>query len=109
MRTQHRQHIRLEIDDNLPLYYVHGAFGGANQAGELEVNIYSDSEDLPAPATIVMTQDGQTLTTDEDEVDREVTSIIRTVHSRFLLDADAARALASWLMNEADKLDGGVY
>ena len=39
--------LKFRRDPDLPLPLVHGVFGGVNPMGEIELNFFSESEDLP--------------------------------------------------------------
>ncbi|MDO5536069.1 MAG: hypothetical protein Q4F72_00860 [Desulfovibrionaceae bacterium] len=104
MNKETRQRIVIEMDDNLPVHYTHGFIGGPNQLNEIEINLYSECEDLPGPADLTLTEDGQVLTdTTYDEPDR---ARVRTIHTRTVIDAYTARSLARWLYAQADRVDG---
>ena len=108
MGKNYTQHFQLQIDDDLPLFYVHGAYGGVNNAGELEVNLFTDSEALPAPTILSVNQDGETVSVDSPYERKDTVNIVRTVHSRFLLTADNAANLVRWLLEHLDIAEDGT-
>ncbi len=107
MGNNFTQHYLLELDEDLPLSYVHGAYGGVNNAGELEVNFFTDSEALPPPTTLSVNQDGETVAAESPYEKKDTTNIVRTVHSRILLDAENASNLVRWLLEHLDIADDG--
>ena len=102
------QHYQLQIDEDLPLYYVHGSYGGVNSAGELEVNLFTDSEALPSPTILSINQDGETVSAESPYERKDTLNIVRTVHSRLLLTADNAANLVRWILDHLDIAEDGT-
>lgn len=95
-----------KIDPDTPLLPVHGVVGGVTQSGSLEVLFYTEQEVLPAPASVLTSEDG-TIVNEEDvrqeqEEHPSVRRFTRQVHSRFQLTESQTRHLISWLMSQVE-------
>ncbi len=108
MGKNYTQHVLLQIDENLPLSYVHGAYGGVNNAGELEINLFTDSEALPTPTIVSINQEGETVSVETPYERKDTLNVVRTVHSRLLLTADNAANLVRWLLEHLDIAEDGT-
>ena len=100
-------HIMLEMDDDLPLSYVHGVFGEINTIGELEVNLYTEADALPTAAIGTINEDGEVASVEYPDTPNGTAEIVRTVHTRLLLNADTASLLARWLIEHLDIDENG--
>lgn len=93
------------------LYPAHGIWGGINLQGEIELNFYSESEKIPAHTEQFVNPDGSL--EQELPVYQDKQEIVRTVHSRLLLNYQTARLLLEWLEEKVGELEtdknGSVY
>ncbi|MDO4839785.1 MAG: hypothetical protein Q3990_03840 [Desulfovibrionaceae bacterium] len=101
-------HIDLVIDENLPLNYVHGVFGTINNSGELEANLYTETEGLPTPAIGTINEEGEVASIEYPDTPEGTLLINRTVHTRLLLTAETAAVLARWLIERIDVAEDGT-
>ena len=88
---------------NTPLYPAHGVWGGINMQGEIELNFYSESEKLPTYTEQFVHPDGSLEPQAPDF--REKQEMIRTVHSRLVLNYQTARMLLEWLDERVGELE----
>ncbi len=101
------QKLIIEMDPDLPLQTIHGVMGGINQAGEIEMNFFTECESLPCPTEIVFTASGEFVSETPLEGDEDEHSITRTIHTRAVIQPRQARAMVTWLMQLLDSLDAG--
>lgn len=98
--------IRYEYEKtpNCQIIYAHGVWGGINPHGEIELNLYSESDKLPATAERIINMDGSVgpETTPEDQ---QTKTLVRTVHARVLVNHQTARAIIDWLQDKVQALD----
>ena len=90
-----------------PLLYVHGAWGGINPHGEIEMNLYSESEKMPANSRREVYSDG-TLGPEQTSLDDDVKMVVRTFQAKVLLSYQTAKAVLVWLEDrvKAMEMDG---
>ena len=98
--------IRYEYVQNpdVRMQYAHGVWGGVNPQGEIEVNFYLESDKMPPYSERLVAPDGsfghEVIPQDED-----LRTVVRTLHSRVILNYHAARAVLEWLEDKLDLLD----
>lgn len=106
----HRIRYEYEHDPKARLNYAHGVWGGINPQGEIEINFYVESDKMPPYSERLVAPDG-TFGHEMAPHDSEVRPIIRSIHSRVLLNYHTARSLLEWLEDKIDALeieDGGA-
>ncbi|MBQ7456154.1 MAG: hypothetical protein IJS54_00880 [Desulfovibrio sp.] len=92
-----------KLDPHANLFKTHGVWGGHNSQGEIEINFYIESEKLPEFTEQIVAPDG---TLDHElYLERDEKEVIRTIHSRVLLDYRTARAFMEWLEEKINDLE----
>jgi|GEM_PF-201780 len=86
------------------LIYAHGVWGGINPHGEIELNLYSESDKLPASAERMVNLDG-TVGPETTSDDQHTKTLVRTIHARVLVNYQTARAVIDWLQEKVQALD----
>ena len=90
--------LKFRRDPDLPLPLVHGVFGGVNPMGEIELNFFSESEDLPDRVErLVSNADGAVLSEDVIASDPEARHVTRNIVSRIVVTYATAQAIKAWL------------
>ena len=91
-------------DPDVRMRYAHGVWGGINPQGEIEVNFYLESDKMPPYSECLVAPDGSF----GHEViphDEELRTVVRTLHSRVILNYHTARAVLAWLEDKLNLLD----
>lgn len=98
--------IRYEYEKNpkCQLIYAHGVWGGINPHGEIELNLYSESDKLPSTAERIINADGS-VGPEMSPEDQQTKTLVRTVHARVLVSHQTARAIIEWLQEKVQALD----
>ena len=92
-----------KLEPEAKIFKAHGVWGGHNAQGEIEINFYIESEKLPEFTEQIVAPDG---TLDHElYTEREDKEVIRTIHSRLLLDYRTARAFLEWLEEKINDLE----
>ena len=91
-------------DPGTRVQYAHGVWGGINPQGEIEVNFYLESDKMPPYSERLVASDGS-FGHEIAPYDTEVRTVIRTIHSRVILNYHTARAVLEWLEDKLDMLD----
>ena len=90
--------LKFRRDPDLPLPLVHGVFGGVNPMGEIELNFFTESEDLPDRVErLVSNADGAVLSEDVIASDPEARHVTRSIVSRIVVTYATAQAIRTWL------------
>ena len=90
--------LKFRRDPDLPLPLVHGVFGGVNPMGEIELNFFAESEDLPDRVErLVSNADGAVLNEEIITGDPEARHVTRTIVSRIVVTYATAQAIRTWL------------
>ena len=98
--------LKFRRDPDLPLPLVHGVFGGVNPMGEIELNFFSESEDLPDRVErLVSNADGAVLSEDIVPGDAEARHVTRNVVSRVVVTYATAQAIKTWLEDQIKVMD----
>ncbi len=105
MAQRHKQIFTVEMDKDLPILPFHGVMGGVNQAGEIEMNFFTECDALPEPRDLMVTESGEIMSEDTERYENEPRHILRTINCRTVLTQEQAKTLCAWLMNQIDALD----
>ena len=90
--------LKFRRDPDLPLPLVHGVFGGVNPMGEIELNFFAESEDLPDRVErLVSNADGAVLNEEIISGDPEARHVTRTIVSRIVVTYATAQAIRTRL------------
>lgn len=103
--TSTKYKIRFQRDPKLPLHLAHGVWGGINQQAEIEMNFFSESEDLPDQVERLVMTDGTVVHEEVVGEDPDVRHMTRTVVARLVVSYETARSLVNWLDDQLDLLD----
>ena len=92
--------------DGLSPKVAHGVYGGAIQNDLIEMEFFSESEDLTGTSTVSYDEMGNPVV-DEDTVDEYMRprKIVRTIHSRIVVSRATARNIVSWMHDVLDNMD----
>jgi hypothetical protein len=90
-------------DADARVQYAHGVWGGINPQGEVEVNFYLESDKIPPYSERLVAPDGS-FGHEIAPYDAEVRTVVRTIHSRVILNYHTARAVLEWLEDKLDML-----
>jgi hypothetical protein len=93
-----------ESDEERPLIFAHGVWGGLNPHGQIEMNLYTESDRLPESSEREILPDGS-VGPEVALMDPEVKTIVRTIHARVVIDHRTARALLEWLQEKVENLE----
>lgn len=109
MDKRYKEYVTVELDPNLRTDYLHGVMGRVTPIGEIEMDFFYDTEDLPEPGELIL-EAGGTMVTEEhlDEMlhtGPTVRNVTRTIHTRTLLSVEQARSLAQWLLDKIDEAE----
>lgn len=85
---------RNSLPDNLPIYYVHGLFGGIGPTGELMAYLYEDGPRMPRAFHAEVSSDGGTITSIEP---LEPTTAERRVLAKLVVPVAVAEGMVEWL------------
>ena len=90
--------LKFRRDPDLPLPLAHGVFGGVNPMGEIELNFFAESEDLPDRVErLISNADGAVLNEEIISGDPEARHVTRTIVSRIVVTYATAQAIRTWL------------
>jgi hypothetical protein len=93
-----------EQDQHTRVRYAHGVWGGVNPQGEIELNFYTESDKIPAFSECAVLPDGSP-GPEMAPFDEGVKMITRHIHSRIILNGNAARAVVEWLNLQVSSLE----
>lgn len=98
--------IRYEYDQTpeTRIQYAHGVWGGINPQGEIEMNFYTESDKLPPYSERIIAPDGS-FGHELAPYDENLKLIVRTIHSRLILNYHTARAILEWLQEKVETLE----
>lgn len=86
------------------LQYAHGVWGGINPQGEIEMNFYTESDKLPPYSERLLAADGS-FGPETAPQDENVKMVMRTIHSKLVVNYHTARAVLEWLQEKVDMLE----
>ncbi|MDR1856477.1 MAG: hypothetical protein LBR22_04885 [Desulfovibrio sp.] len=81
---------------------VHGVWGGVNDHGELEANVYTEFEALPRETEQIIAADGSL---DHEVIPDGPTEIKRYVHGQLLFSYASAKSFHEWLGMQISSLE----
>lgn len=91
-------------DNNIPLQYAHGVWGGINPQGEIEINFYVEQDKIPRISERYLKPDGSfgpEITSAEDG-----TRVVnRKIQAKILVNHHTAKALLGWLAEKIENLE----
>ncbi|MBO4301280.1 MAG: hypothetical protein J5861_06725 [Desulfovibrio sp.] len=93
-----------QMADEARLQTAHGVWGGINPQGEIEMNFYHESDDLPPYSEQIIAPDGS-IGHEIMPEEQEVRVVNRFIHSRVLLNYHTARAMLEWLEEQVAILE----
>ena len=104
--SQYPNRIRYEyeVDKETRLRYSHGVWGGINPQGEVEISFYLESDKMPPYSERVVEPDGS-FGEESAPFSEEERVIVRHVHSRIVMNVQAARAMLEWLEDKVSTLE----
>lgn len=91
-------------EEQLPLKYVHGVWGGINSQGEIEMNFYTESDALPPFSERIIEPDGN-MGPEKAPLEDSQKNIIRHIHTKLVLNYHTARAVLDWLDSHLNMLE----
>lgn len=84
--------------------YAHGVWGGINPMGEIELNFYLESDKLPAYTESLIEEDGHP-GPEMIAGGEAVKTVVRSIHSRVLINYHTARAMLDWLEEKIEAIE----
>ncbi len=90
--------------EDCPFIYTHGLWGGVNAQGEIEMNLYSESDKLPAFTEQKMEPDGS-YGPETPPGDQNTRTMVRKVQAKVVMNYHTARMIMDWLKEQMDILD----
>ncbi|MFV0347322.1 MAG: hypothetical protein ACK5JO_01960 [Halodesulfovibrio sp.] len=93
-----------EMEKEAKLEYAHGVWGGVNPHGEIELNFYTESDKLPTVSERIIAPDGS-IGHEMVPVETEHKVVIRSIHSRVVMNYNTARAMYDWLDEKLTALE----
>ncbi len=94
-----------ELERDCPIHTMHGVWGGVNPHGEIEMNVYSESDKLPLFSERVIASDGSVGPETSSLDSQQSKTIVRRVHAKLLLNYHTAKAVIEWLEDKVQALD----
>lgn len=95
---------KYKVSDDCNTFLAHGVWGGVNAHGEIELNLYTESDELPTESEQVVHPDGSVGPEIPGLAD-ETRAVERTIHSKVILSYHTARALVEWLDDKMQILE----
>lgn len=83
---------------------AHGVWGGVNPQGEIELNFYTESDDLPPYTEQNVLPDGSP-GLERIPASGNLRHVTRNIHSRVLLNYHTAKAVLGWLEERIKELE----
>ena len=93
-----------EVPKECPIYLIHGVWGGITPHGEIEMNLYTESDKLPPYSEREIGPDGS-IGPEVPAGEGEDKVIVRRVHGKALLSYQTARAIIEWLEGKIEALE----
>ena len=93
-----------ESSENTPIYPVNGGFGAINPSGDA-ILLTLFTEMRPVPTSGIIDFVGGKATPSDERFDIPDVFIVRRPQCTLHLNAMSARAIATWLNEQADKLE----
>ncbi len=97
-------HYRYATAKNAPTFLAHGVWGGVNAHGEIELNLYTESDALPGESEQLVHPDGG-VGPEIPDLQEETREVERTVHSKVIMSYHTARAIVDWLEDKMQILE----
>lgn len=94
-----------ELDDACPRVPAHGVWGGVSPQGEIEMNIYSESDKLPPFSERFIHADGSVGEEVSSLEEQKTKVIVRHVHAKVFMNYQTARAIIDWLEEKVQALE----
>lgn len=88
--------------------HADGAHGGPTARGYLAVTFYNERSTIPrrGSRTVEMGENGEPIGLGPEAVEEGLEGVMRQLEATVLLDLNAARELASWLVRHVAQLEG---
>ena len=85
---------------------AHGVYGGVIQKDLIEMEFFSESEDLTGTTTVSYDEKGNPVA-DENMVEEYMRprKIVRTIHTRVVVSKATARNIVNWMHDVLDNMD----
>ncbi len=94
-----------EVRGDCPIHTAHGVWGGVNPHGEIEMNIYSESDKLPQFSERIINPDGSVGPETSSLDSQQTKTIVRRVHAKILMNYHTAKAVIEWLEDKVQALE----
>ncbi len=89
------------IPDELPDYYVNGAFGGVTPRNELYIHFFSERNPIPKELSVRIESDSKKVLSEKEIAGGDV---IRLIQSSLVMNLDTAIALRDWFVKMVEKM-----
>lgn len=99
-------HYTFQTEPNAILRPVHGVWGGVTPHGEIEMSFYDETAMPPNASEQMVGPDG-TPGPERAFLDTDNREMLRTIHSRIILNYQTARAIYEWLEERLNEVEAG--
>ena len=90
---------------NLEIQPVHGVFGGVTPLGEIEMNFFTESEDLPECIERTISEAGTLINEKIVYKDPTTHHLTRIIKNRMVVSYSTAQSIRDWLNDQLDLMD----
>lgn len=91
-------------DNNIPLQYAHGVWGGINPQGEIEINFYVEQDKIPRISERYLKPDGS-YGPEITSAEEDTRVVNRKIQAKILVNHRTAKALLGWLAEKIENLE----
>jgi hypothetical protein len=90
--------VHVRQPESVPVFYIHGAWGGIGPRGEIVAYLYQDTQKFPSEFDVIITREGAAV----GDQSSEPVSIERVPVAKLLIPVNVAHSLAHWLEGQAE-------
>lgn len=105
MATPLKYIMKFSRDPNLEIQPVHGVFGGVTPLGEIEMNFFTESEDLPECIEMTISEAGTLINEKIVYKDPTTHHLTRIIKNRMVVSYSTAQSIRDWLNDQLDLMD----
>lgn len=95
---------KYKVSNDCNTFLAHGVWGGVNAHGEIELNLYTESDELPTESEQVVHPDGS-VGPEIPDLEEETRAVERVIRTKVILSYHTARALTEWLEDKMQILE----
>lgn len=90
------------VPENLPDYYINGAFGGITPRNEIHVHFFSERNPIPKEAVVEFEEKDGSVKNVSEKMGGDV---VRLVQASLVMDIDTATRIRNWFDDRIDNLN----